>query len=421
MKQINNPNGDRVAVITRIPNEIAQLSDFLTKLGYDVEQVDNLPLRKPFMVAGQAHSFFWKPPTEQLSRCFRMLRYMFFWKPPTGEGYDVILVDDKLELFEHGWSYAFLSRVNALLKSKGSVVLPYAANEHAYKHISVQSLEALFGSTGEVINSNYVRFAKTKKIQRPREQELSLLDTYFDDLEKLLESVAYWGDSTDDETTQFVSKLNHQGYQYGGLRTKAPSLCYLLNHFFDKNEKIHMSDIGGAIGSLCFEMLFNGDTQVDTCTVIEISSEYVAIGTALAEEYGQGISERITFVHNDAGTKGGLDKPVNSAEPHQYEETDLVTMLGTLLLIPREERTSIIEKSWEALRPGGLLVIHENIRGMDEKKGGEYHNLRFTRDELDGLLSKYGEIRYFHGAYLREVPSGEVKNQTLYTVVQKKK
>ena len=87
-----------VAVIVRTPSEASYYKPWEMWAASSNVTVDIIPLEPPLTKNGKIFSFFYHPPRP----C-----------------YDLIIVHRKIELFEHCWSYSFLSRVNSLLTNGG--------------------------------------------------------------------------------------------------------------------------------------------------------------------------------------------------------------------------------------------------------------------------------------------------------------
>ena len=68
---------------------------------------------------------------------------------------------------------------------------------------------------------------------------------------------------------------------------------------------------------------------------------------------------------------------------HQWQTSGLVIMNYTLQFIPRSERTDLLKKIYQSLRPGGLLVLTEKIEstsaGIQSLQNELYQNFKRSR------------------------------------------
>jgi len=114
-------------------------------------------------------------------------RIVSFVAPAPQENYDCVLISDRIELFEHSWTYAFLDRCNTLARPGGAIILPACRDStsnspHGTSH-------ALFGSGPEETSRTYLTFRKVPNcLNRPSGARHSTLDAYWPLMETLIYS-----------------------------------------------------------------------------------------------------------------------------------------------------------------------------------------------------------------------------------------
>lgn len=99
------------------------------------------------------------------------------------------------------------------------------------------------------------------------------------------------------------------------------------------------------------------------------------------------------------------------------ESLGVFTAIGSLLYLPRSESESLLERVWDRLSPGGLLVIHENIK---HPRFVADHEIMFDRVELDRLLGRFGSISHVSATACRRLRPEQVGDKTVFRVVRKR-
>jgi hypothetical protein len=84
--------------------------------------------------------------------------------------------------------------------------------------------------------------------------------------------------------------------------------------------------------------------------------------------------------------------------------------------LSRADARRSVERAWEALNPGGILIIQENIKHPSYKRDYE---LMFEPEELDKLLQGFGEIGYYMSTATKAVQAALVERKTVYRIVHK--
>ena len=100
------------------------------------------------------------------------------------------------------------------------------------------------------------------------------------------------------------------------------------------------------------------------------------------------------------------------------DKYDVISFIGSLLYVPRNKTLTTLKKSWDALKLGGILIIHENIKASSYKRD---YDVMFTVDELEGLLSSFGLIDYYSSTTNAQISQELVGSKTVFRVIQKSK
>jgi len=99
-------------------------------------------------------------------------------------------------------------------------------------------------------------------------------------------------------------------------------------------------------------------------------------------------------------------------------EVDVVSLIGSLLYVPREHTDAVLQRAWDRLSPGGLLVVHENLR--DPAYVVDYDQM-FTGEELEARLARLepADRSFWLSSGTARIPAGEVGRQTVFRVLVK--
>jgi SAM-dependent methyltransferase len=196
--------------------------------------------------------------------------------------------------------------------------------------------------------------------------------------------------------------IGQHGYLVGGLAYKAPILESLVLEVRVGDGRLDHLDIGGAYGLLGAELRANPALSIGETTTVDVSPVFERLAGLLSATHDMGAGGRPRFL---LGAVQDLE---------DFPEADLVTAIGTLLYVPRESLQGVLDRLWGALRPGGVLIVHENIKAPHYTRD---FDVMFEPDELDGYLRRYGNIRYFSSTAIRELAPERVRRATVFRAV----
>ena len=105
------------------------------------------------------------------------------------------------------------------------------------------------------------------------------------------------------------------------------------------------------------------------------------------------------------------------AEDFTFEDGyDIVSFVGSLLYVDKSRLASTLDRVWSSINSGGLLIVHENVKAESYKRD---FDVMFEAKEIDALLSKYGDIKYYNSQSYITLKPDQVENKTVFRVVQK--
>jgi SAM-dependent methyltransferase len=181
----------------------------------------------------------------------------------------------------------------------------------------------------------------------------------------------------------------------------------VLEHFFRQwglPRACRIMDVGGCYGFLACALALHGHH------VVNLEAERLPIECIfpwVVERCGVG------------GRVQGLHCAMEEARP-QPGAFDAVCFMGSLLCCRRDSVERVLAWAVDALKPGGLIVVRENLAVAANPRRGDPLDTRFTAAELDDALHSIGlPMRYFcHN--VRERAPAELENLwVVYALMQK--
>ncbi len=352
--------------------------------------------------------------------------------PVESSSFDEIAVAPGLRLFPNNWGKAFLAHVQRLLSQSGELHVPYTPGK-SEDDWTLTELQEFFQQQGKVDQENhyvsfsaaptspkvpsvlswyYDHYARTtlNKVEvEPTEQLPSTLLTELSSF--LLPGNEKWfapdATASSEESISVPAFLESTSdsfdYLLHGPSYKNAILSHILRQNFDSSQPLAILDHGGGPGFLCVDLLLEHE-QIQRAVNCDINPGNLWLLRRLCQYYQQELQGRF-FID------------INPAQDHHFDQKyDMVSYVGSLLYVPREHTQTVLDRAWEALNPGGILVIHENVRHPSFER--DYQKM-FTTDEIDEYLQRYGAIRYYLSTRAREVTREQAGVKTVFRVVRK--
>lgn len=246
--------------------------------------------------------------------------------------------------------------------------------QHGLDIVAADALSAETGDAGKAAASDAVR--------RLRE-ERSAVDT-------LPASVA--------------TAMTRQAYYVGGISYKAAGLRFIHATVSRGRPWRHYVDVGGGYGLLGAELLLDRGVGVERATTVDISPLNRTFAGIMARTLSLPAGKTTEFVES-GGEAYGYPPGISA-----------LSFVGSLLYVAKPLRAETLGRAFAALEPGGVLIVHENIKAPSYKTDYE---LMFEPAELDALLATHGTIRYFSSTALQELKPAGVAAKTVFRAVVK--
>src|SRR5690606_19840358 len=166
---------------------------------------------------------------------------------------------------------------------------------------------------------------------------------------------------------------------------------------------LRVLDMGGGMGMVATELVLTSG-RVDQATVCDPLARNSLVMARLGRFFGERVQDR-------------LELRISRAEDFRYPGAfDLITFIGSLLYVPREARQQVIASAFDALAPGGLLVVHENIKSPTYTMD---FDVMFSVEEIDALLGNHGRIERYLSTATRAVTREAAGSKTVFRSVRK--
>lgn len=201
-----------------------------------------------------------------------------------------------------------------------------------------------------------------------------------------------------------AAHVGSMAYLFHGVGYKGAVISEIIRQTFAADHPVDYLDIGGANGALAAELLLQESVAIRRAHTHELSAKYLPLARQIYLGHREAFRGRFGF---------SLGSMSDYAFPLDY---DVVSFIGSLYLSGPEQRGDVARRAFANLRPGGILIVHENLR---DGRAAPSHDFMFDERSLRELLSGLGPVRCFHNTTGEEVPVDQVKGRTMFWAVHK--
>jgi 2-polyprenyl-3-methyl-5-hydroxy-6-metoxy-1,4-benzoquinol methylase len=218
---------------------------------------------------------------------------------------------------------------------------------------------------------------------------------------------------------EFFETLALAGHPCADTLTNHPdsaenAFCYSMHwalHTMTVLEKLlppprpHMSgmDVGGSYGFLVCELASRGYT-VTNVELIDWRIERVL----------PWLAARCGVADKTRGIVSRMEHLTGEDESH-----DFILFMGSLLCIDRKDVPAVLDKTKQLLKPGGVMVLRENLLIEATKSGPGIHETRFSPTELNDFLQHHiGTPQFYCHLGLTRTLHEVLSLWTIFAVVQ---
>ncbi len=341
-----------------------------------------------------------------------------FFYPSLPNLLDRVYIGISIPLFASNWGASFLLELLKIIKPGGQIILPVYPEGQAQEkgYWSRSFLENIFLSrqrwTGfsnvRAENDGVMSLGVGRKwpdpipstIQWFYQQRANLA------LGKLLET-----GSRDELATTFAEMATRVWANY----THSSVIERIILDNFGSKIPVHVSSVSNDYGLLITDLLLSRYIDVKEGSTTHITKTEQTIAKNFSSFFAPHTGDRHKVIVGDA----------NSAEFNA--KSDVICLIHSISGLDQGQQEALIDKAWGAVKPNGLLIIHDVFPSAWHKQGqGSLHQ------KLEGLgaLSTYSSIvaskikenvEISHYSSIQEGKLVEENNQqtTVFKVIQK--
>lgn len=358
---------------------------------------------------------------------------------------DAIVIGRSIRLFDSNWSRALLVYIAGRLTAGGLFAVPAAPDTGRYGMLEADSLDRIFGSCPVCIEGGY----RTYRMTTPLLPTPSIVTWYYANFASLIikdlsirlsgiedfqlfdnellgkfwrnrdtNSIIDYRKESDSAKRRQQSEssqrnfekevhgaLGRHSYSVGGIAYKSAVLSAIIRrHLEGRPGRKRYCDMGGGYGLLAAELLLDEEITLDEAVVVDLNTINLLLGAEV-------------YIGNLRHLKDRLSFWLGSFTSYEFDQNfEVISLIGSLLYANPAERKSILERAWNALSPGGILIVHENIKAPSYTAD---HEIMFTVSEIDGLLEKYGEIERWSSVRIERLTKEQAAEKSIFRVVRK--
>ena len=410
------------------------------RLDADLEAAGPLGTRlaqREIRCLAQANGKFWFPRSREETGCV--------YVPLVSGTFDTVFLGRSLRLFRNAWGMAFITHAARALAPGGQLIISYSTGAIDQGFWRLSDLVTFFGADPIEIVEKHAVFWINKLPTGPR----SILDWFYegfadlmmDEMQDRITDRRDYGLLNDPLLSGFIANAGREnwapgdygnraraigeerarrgasrgfeeelqdaiaGHSYlmGGISYKSALLAEIIRNHCARSSGLRYCDLGGGYGLLAAEMLIAESNLVERA--VNVDHEDLLLGAKMYLGNASLLRDRMQFW-------------LGCIEDYEFDGTfDVVSLIGSLLYVRKEACKLVLDRAWNALAPGGVLVVHENIAASSY---GQDFNKMFTVEEIDELLGAYGLIERYLSTATTHVNRETAAARSVFRVVTKR-
>lgn len=151
----------------------------------------------------------------------------------------------------------------------------------------------------------------------------------------------------------------------------------LAEHYAQENSRIY--DLGCSLGATTFAMATRMQAIKRCCDIVAVDNSQAML---------QGLQQLL----NKEGFDNSVECRLEDIAETEIRNASMVTLNYTLQFIPVSERLALLQKIYEGMNPGGVLVLSEKIafddQGLDELFVNLHHDFKRANGYSDLEISQ---------------------------------
>lgn len=172
-----------------------------------------------------------------------------------------------------------------------------------------------------------------------------------------------------------------ENYLIPGNIYKAATIASLMRRLFPGRRDLSFLEHGGNSGLLTAQLLLDLQDVLTLGVCCEIDIVPLLNAMNIHRYYAARLSGRM-YVRNASADSLDYDRKFS-----------VIAFVHMLLYVRRDMIPEILRRAWNALEPGGILIVFENTSPPTTLTGVD-SDIIFFRDELEELLIPFGDIEF---------------------------
>ena len=349
--------------------------------------------------------------------------------------FENVVVSPELRLFANAWGAALIWQINGSLRPAGRCVLPYHPSKAAASKgfWSRRWLEERLGpASARSDERGMAVFSRVEGLATPDSvltwflhdygaTALDFLTTQFsgvsapvsalcddfllaaDRRSPMEPTVQALRPSLEEADRLLDVHFRSMNYSLIGANYKSAVLTRIIDDMLGDRDNLNVLDMGGGAGFVAMELLLTAP-RVARAVNCEPMPENLLTALRTFSFFRHRLANRFWMA-------------LQKAEEFEYDGSyDVISLLASMMYIPRQHVSHVLARAWEALTSGGLLVVHENIKSPAYTTD---FDIMFTVDELEGLLERFGRLDYYLSTAAMRVNRDQVGTRTVFRVLRK--
>lgn len=366
--------------------------------------------------------------------------FSFFSNEMVGR-YDVVVFSGSVMLYDTEWHSALVTRAARMLKDDGALFIG-GVKINGIATLAGLSLETLEGWLKPDTTSKEGRYTKFHQPQNTTKTAQNSILNWYVERGPVYARASASGFSGATETSLTALGIhrgpntlanegdtfpNISGPDFGpindnrevvradfhsleylslGAGMKSAFLKGIIKDNFAPDRILRLCDHGSAAGMAPIQLLLEPDLNIEYACAVEPSQQFLTMTADIYTQFHKQLAGRFFYDHA-------------YAEEYEYPEPlDVISMMHMLLLVHPEKRASYLGGAFNALRPGGVLVVLE-IPKTEKSSSAGYYEKMLPRQEIEALLDAFGPITCYHPKELRKISSAEAKESAVFRTVKK--
>ena len=283
------------------------------------------------------------------------------------------------------------------------VEIPNEEVSRSKNHVTVELLSRkLPGTQIERADSNWVRIPFSKNLSVDIESLVTIYKTFHNKFNEFYDVWVSNSETTPADTKQSRADATRTFiYSLFGANQK----CFVLEKIIQENfgdTLIEGLDMGGGYGFLAAELACAGHKM----QMVDYKADNVAVGHWLARQCR--VEANLSL---DIGKIEDITRYTGSY--------DIISYFGCLLYVDRKYIPMILNSSMRLLKPGGILAIHENPKGVI-KPGSSDFDICFGFEEFFHYIIENSGLPVFYNMFnANEIHKDNARGKVIMVAIRK--